>query len=1116
MPQTNYASLSEGLKLYTDAMRRLIKELMSKQLGDNWLERGVLKDLSGPQASGIRRSIKKEPDRQPEDYLDANHFPAIIGKRPATFEHFFPNYRQTQNLLNQAAEARNMSSAHSRSGDVPADVTGNALFEMRQVLEQAQLPEAQELEALRKQVLMMEVDESLPAEVEAPSRPAPSSPRTGLPFWWEICEPREGFRDPGHVDEGLFAATLGGVFAGSARDEYLNPERFLSQTYFTENLTLMLRDVLSRMNGGAGAAVTEVQTPFGGGKTHALLTLYHIINSAVVGKSIDSARVAMGDLEVPIGAQVLVFDGQEHGADTPVSKEDFASVSTLWGELGHQAGCWSLVQDSDGRGTAPGNELFRQVLEAASPCLILLDELVSYLVKLRFANSTRTKNLYRQTVQFLQETLQLAGNVDGVCILLSLPKSKREYGGLDPATLQHELTVLDELQPRADRVVSKRTPVNDEEIYSLTRRRLFGQIDENAAKQVASAYRTVYERTPSTFDAAVTSADYLKRMEEAYPLHPELLDVIYKKWSTASDFPRTRATLQLLASIVADQWRYRRQAHMIQPAHVNLERERIRTRIVSAAGSGGGFDAVVAADIIGGDGHANQEDERRGGEYKNMQVSRGVATTLLMHSFGGLERSGAIVQELRLGSVAPNLGPEYVSEVLTSLDETLWYVHREGDKYRFQTKPNIYRIIAQHASSRPSSEVEERLREEVERAIGSQPGFRSLAWAAADDQIPDNPEPSIAVLVPRFAVSDSESDNRPGGYDRINDLWDRVGGGLREWRNSLILVAPDQELWERAAESVREVLAYQSVRESNLDNLSEREKRDLEARQRDKNASLATSVTTAYRWLFYPSADGLSHASLPIPATANEKISQRVVERLMSQDYGDPKVLSGVSAIYFNAKIATRLWKDETEPLALDEAHRRFRQWTYLPILPDRDTTLTDCIREGIANNLWAVAIGDAEASRYQQLVETTTEFNSLQALFDGSAWLVKGEMLELIRDEFRSDNEASPSPDVPPRPDQDEPKEAGDDPLPSAEQIPPPPRRLKRVKMHISDLSVAKTNNLQPYLFRVIQEQDAGAELQLTIVVSSDAGISHDVMDERIVEGFDQLGIKLAWDDDM
>ena len=1109
MAQSNYAALAEGLKLYTDAMRRLIKDLLSEQLGDNWLER-VLKDMSTPQAQGIRRNRKKEPDRPPEDYLDANHFPTIIAKRPATFERLFPNFRQTQSLLNLAAEARNMSSAHSRSGDIPPDDAGNALHVMIQLLQRARLPEAEQLDALRKQVQMIEMGESPPAAADSTSL-APSIPRTSLPYWWETCEPREGFRDPGHVDEGLFAATLGGVFAGSARDEYLSPERFLSQTYFTENLTLMLRDVLSRMNGGGGAAVTEVQTPFGGGKTHALLSLYHIINSPAVAQSIESVKEAMGDLGVPDGAQVLVFDGQEVGADTPVNKEDFASVSTLWGELGHQAGCWSLVQESDGGGTAPGNSVYRQVLEQASPCLILLDELVSYLVKLKFSTRQRPRNLYRQTVQFLQDFLQLAGNVPGVCVLISLPKSTQEFGGLDPKNLQNELGILEELQPRADRVVSKRTPVNDEEIYSLTRRRLFQNVDRSAAKRVASAYRSVYERTPSTFDGAVTSTDYLQRMEESYPLHPELLDVIYKKWSTASDFPRTRATLQLLASVVADQWRNKRESHMIQPAHVDLERERIRTRIVSAAGAGGGFDGVVAADIIGGDGHANREDERRGGEYKTLQVSRGVATTLLMHSFGGLERSGATIQELRLGSVAPNLGPEYVSEVLTSLDETLWYVHREGDKYRFQTKANIYRIIAENASIQPRSAVEDRLREEVENAIGSESGFRSLPWAATDDQIADNAYPSIAVLAPRFAVTNPEGDSPPGGFERITELWERAGGGFREWRNSLILVAPDQELWERASESVREVLAYQSVRASNLDNLSELEKRDLDARQKDKDASLTTSVTTAYRWLFYPSANGLEPVALPVPATANEKITKRVVDRLKSQDYGDPKVLTGVSAIYFNAKIASDLWKDETEPLALDEAHRRFRQWTYLPILPDRDTTLRDCIREGIAGNLWAVVIGDPVAGRYQQLVETTSDFDALATLFDGSASLVKGEMLELLREELGPDEkEPLPSDEPPPQHRVEEPK-PGEQPQ-TDNQIPPPPRRLSRVRLSISDLSVAKTNNLQPYLFKVLQDQDAGAEIQLTIQVSSEAGIGRDVLEERIVQGFDQLGIAIDW----
>ena len=166
--------------------------------------------------------------------------------------------------------------------------------------------------------------------------------------------------------------------------------------------------------------------------------LYHLVSAPAEAMAVPGVQEALGDLRIPTDARVLVFDGQEAGTE-PVLKEDGAAIYTLWGELAHQAGAYRRVMDSDGRGEAPGNAVFRQVLEEASPCLILLDELVSYLVKLRYSNVRRTQNLYWQTVQFLQETLQLASNVPGVCVLISLPKSRREFGGLDPDQLQREL-----------------------------------------------------------------------------------------------------------------------------------------------------------------------------------------------------------------------------------------------------------------------------------------------------------------------------------------------------------------------------------------------------------------------------------------------------------------------------------------------------------------------------------------------------------------------------------------------------------------------------------------------------------------------------------------------------
>ena len=96
-----------------------------------------------------------------------------------------------------------------------------------------------------------------------------------------------------------------------------------------------------------------------------------------------------------------------------------------------------------------------------------------------------------------------------------------------------------------------------------------------------------------------------------------------------------------------------------------------------------------------------------------------------------------------------------------------------------------------------------------------------------------------------------------------------------------------------------------------------------------------------------------------------------MVQRLSDQNYGAPKILPKMGAVYFNSKVAPHLWKDRSELLDLSEALRRFPQWTFLPILPNREDTLRACIREGVSQKLWAVAIGDAKTSSYQQLIET-------------------------------------------------------------------------------------------------------------------------------------------------
>jgi len=365
------------------------------------------------------------------------------------------------------------------------------------------------------------------------------------------------------------------------------------------------------------------------------------------------------------------------------------------------------------------------------------------------------------------------------------------------------------------------------------------------------------------------------------------------------------------------------------------------------------------------------------------------------------------------------------------------------------------------------------------------------------------------------------------GRERIDQLWERCGGGFRGWRNALVLVAADRDLWVRADEAMREVMAYETVI-ANADKgaleLSQLELNDLRSRANDKRESLRTSVTTAYRWVFYPDEQGLGVIALQVPATQDERIVTRAIKRLSDQDYGTPKILARIGAVYFNSKLAPHLWKDEGSPLDLGEISRRFPQWTYLPILPRREETLRACIREGIAQRLWAVAIGDNSTSTYQELLQKPEQLDEIVTLFDGSASLVKGDLLTLIRDELglqpeAGDGAGAGAGSMAPSGQRSKAaqKSLGGDITPrgdlSVKVIPGPSQRFTKLRIRVEQLGIGKTSNLQPYLFKVLQEQDAGAELVVTVDVSSAAGISADVLEQRIVEAFDQLGIAANWE---
>lgn len=227
-----------------------------------------------------------------------------------------------------------------------------------------------------------------------------------LPTWFMNIRPHEDI-ERGNLDESVFAANLGDVALNRGRDVYLDPEKFFQKTYFTAGLKNVARQVIKGLNGNEEAEnrVISLHTGFGGGKTHSLISLYHLVKA---GKKVIDWELT-SDVISEIGkpqfesANVAVFT-ETTNDPTQGRKEDGIQIQTLWGELAWQLGgkeAYEIIRPNDENRTCPLGSLFRKVLEMSQPSLILIDELAHYCVAASGVKVGKT-NLSDQTIAFVQ------------------------------------------------------------------------------------------------------------------------------------------------------------------------------------------------------------------------------------------------------------------------------------------------------------------------------------------------------------------------------------------------------------------------------------------------------------------------------------------------------------------------------------------------------------------------------------------------------------------------------------------------------------------------------------------------------------------------------------------
>ena len=503
--------------------------------------------------------------------------------------------RTDRAIVNELIEVRN-NHAHNEHFSYPD--AERALDSMRRLMESIEAgEEAKKLENLRSSILRVrfaEQQRNVERRGQSRSGDLNLAVPAGLKPWREVVQPHEDVAT-GNFTQAEFAADLSKVHDGSATDEYCDPKQFYARTFLTQGLCDLLKKAVKRLIGEGGDPVIDLQTNFGGGKTHSMLALYHMVGGTKI-KDLPNLEQLLPDVEFakPVNRAVIV--GTARGPSDAFEPEEGLKIYTTWGEIAYQLGgrdAYALVKDQDVSGIAPGSNLISKLLASCSPCLILVDEWVAYLRQIYHVTSAPS-GTFDQNISFVQALTEGIKVVDGALLVASLPQSQIEYGGEGG----HE--ALKKLEQTFSRLHSSWLPASVEESYEIVRRRLFKDVNgENAPHKdnTIVQFMRMYESESDAFPKGSAQSDYKERMRVSYPIHPELFDQFYNNWSSIDRFQRTRGILRMMAQVVHELWVSNDSAVMIMPGGMPVGVQEVSPELTKYLEHG--WPAIIASDIDG-------------------------------------------------------------------------------------------------------------------------------------------------------------------------------------------------------------------------------------------------------------------------------------------------------------------------------------------------------------------------------------------------------------------------------------------------------------------------------------------------------------------------------------
>ncbi len=698
----------------------------------------------------------------------------------------------------------------------------------------------------------------------------------GLKPWREVITPHRDVRD-GKMRGAEFAADLYWVSRGDGSREYVESAEFFRRTYLTDGLRELLVAATRRIAGDRNASpVWNLQTNFGGGKTHSMLALYHLLSGTPLAEYPDEVHKLLSGVTLPSARRaVLVGNHFKAGAATP--KPGGTQVHTLWGELAWQLGfsaggeaearrAYEIVRSADETRSNPADSL-GTLIAAYAPCLILIDEWVAYARQL-YGRDDLAGGTFDTQFTFAQTLTEVVKAVPGALLVVSIPASSAAPTGDEAERGAIELEVgglngvqaLARLQQVIHRIADQWRPASPIESFAIVRQRLFEEPGADARADigaVARVFTDFYAKNRAEFPSGVAEPSYEERITSAYPLHPELFDRLYHDWSTLDRFQRTRGVLRLMSAVIHELWERDDPAPLIMPGGVPLDADDVLTEISQYLEDS--FKPVIDADIDSGSSTPAKIDASRPA-LGQRKITRRLARAIFLGSAPTLKAAhrGIERQHIWLGIATPGDTIGNFANALSLLSDQATYLYSEGARYWYATAASVQKMAREHAD-RLKDRPEETWAEILDRLRALETSTRGMftrvqAGPERSDDIPDEPAVRLVIMHPQYRHARADVDG-PAGHFASMAVQGR-GTAHRINRNMVVFLAADAKRYEELDDAVRQYLAWRELAgtEDRIRELELPPQQAGQARKRLKDADETVNlrISASYQWPLVP------------------------------------------------------------------------------------------------------------------------------------------------------------------------------------------------------------------------------------------------------------------------